>query len=328
MKTIIRYGKCSVVILILLISAVCGAQSLDSSRACQSMNDPNRPSQQWDDREAWYQSTREFNPLFPDVFYLVSTNIISEEGSLLARNTPEEKKILSREMKHMEVRVFTDSLNFFAPYYHQHTMEAMSLGKEEFLRLAEGIEDEVYAAFRYYMEHFNCGRPVVLVGFSQGAMLAKNLLKRMTPQEFSHIAAAYILGWGLNEEDVSDPQVRPAERADDVGVCISFNSVADTTAIWRDVFDEAAYSINPVNWKTDSTSAQFEYKGQMLSASLDTTVKVLVISGFKPTELAFTPFWPAGCYHFYEIQFYNSFLWHNALLRCRALQRQTLRNPE
>lgn len=298
-----------IVIMFLLVSAVCGGQN-------------------WDDREAWYESTREFNALFPDVFYLVSTNILSEEGSLLARNTPEEKEILSREMKHIETRVFPDSLNFFAPYYHQHTMEAISLGKEEFLRLAEGIEDELYAAFRYYMEHLNCGRPVVLVGFSQGAMLAKNLLKRMTRQEFSHIAAAYILGWGLNEEDVRFHQVRPAERADDAGVCISFNSVADTSAIWRAVLDDAAYAINPVNWKTDSTPARFEYKGQMLSSSLDTMTKVLIVSGFEQPELAFTPIWPAGCYHFYEIQFYNTFLWHNALLRCRALQQQTLNTRE
>ncbi len=276
------------------------------------------PQSEWSDKTNWYESTKGINEEFPDVFYLVSTNILKEEGSLTALNTPEEKSILAREMKHIEIRVFGDSLNLFAPYYHQHTMEAISLEKEKYDSLAVTIVDEVYASFKYYLKHLNGGRPVVLAGFSQGAMIAKELLKRMTPEEYSSIAAAYILGWGLSEEDVQHPQVRPAERADDTGVCISFNSVSDTSAIWTPVLNNAAYSINPVNWRTDAVPATFEYKGQTLTASLDTARMALVISGFDEPKLRFKPVWPSGCLHFYEIQFYNRFLRANALLRCSA----------
>ena len=276
------------------------------------------PQSEWSDKKNWYESTKGINDGYPDVFYLVSTNILQEEGSLIAFNTPEEKSILAKEMKHVENKVFGDSLNFFAPYYHQHTMEAISLGKEKYDSLTVTIVDEVYAAFKYYLEHFNGGRPVVLAGFSQGAMLAKELLKRMTPEEYNSIAAAYILGWGLSEEDVKNPQVRPAERADDAGVCISFNSVSDTSAVWTPVLNDAAYSINPVNWRTDAVPATFEYKGQTLTASLDTTTTTLIVSGFDEPEPPFEPVWPSGCLHFYEIQFYNRFLHANALLRCAA----------
>lgn len=274
------------------------------------------PQDEWSEKTNWYESTKGINEEFPDVFYLVSTNILKEEGSLTALNTPEEKSILAKEMEHIENKVFGDSLNFFAPYYHQHTMEAMSLEKEQYDSLATTIVDEVYAAFKHYLKHLNEGRPVVLAGFSQGAMLAKELLKRMTPEEYGSIAAAYILGWGLSEEDVRNPQVRPAERADDTGVCISFNSVSDTSAVWAPVMNDAAYSINPVNWRTDAVPAAFEYKGQALSVSLDTTSMTLIVSGFDEPEPAFKPVWPSGCLHFYEIQFYNRFLRANALLRC------------
>ncbi len=274
----------------------------------------------WADEENWYERTREFNEEYPDVFYLVSTNILHEEGSLIAKNTPEEKATLEREMRHIEKKVFRDSLNVFAPYYHQHTMDAMSLEKNEFDALAEKITDEVYEAFRYYLRHLNGGRPVILVGFSQGAMLTKELLKRMTPSEYERIAAAYILGWGLSSEDVQNPQVRPAQGADDTGVCISINSVSDTSAVWTPVLNNAVYSINPVNWKTDSTPASFEYKGQMLSVSLDTASMVLVVSGFEEPELPFQSVWPSGCLHFYEIQFYNEFLRHNAINRVHHLR--------
>ena len=278
--------------------------------------------EQWSDKSNWYESTREFNPEYPDVFYLVSTNILHEEGSLIADYSPEEKALLTREMSFIERRMFPDSLNFFAPYYHQHTMEAVNLDKESYDHLADRIADEAYAAFHYYMEHLRGGRPVVLVGFSQGAMLVKKLLERMTPGEYSQIVAAYMLGWGLNDEDLLCPQVCAAKGADDTGVCISFNSVADTSAMWKVVMDDAAFSINPVNWKTDGTPACFEYDGQSISVSLDTASMALVVSGFEPGKLPFTPVWPDGCLHSYEIRLYNDAIWHNALLRCRKALHQ------
>ena len=275
---------------------------------------------QWSDKSNWYESAREYNTDYPDVFYLVSTNILHEEGSLIADYSPEEKALLTKEMSFIESRMFPDSLNFFAPYYHQHTMDAVSMDKESYDRLADCIADEAYDAFHYYMENLHGSGPVVLVGFSQGAMLVKELLERMTPEEYSYIAAGYMLGWGLNEEDVLCPQVRAAKGADDTGVCISFNSVSDTSAIWKLVMNDAAFSINPVNWKTDGTPASFEYDDQSLSVSLDTVSMSLIVNGFEPKELPFTPVWPDGCLHFYEIQFYNDAIWHNALLRCRKVR--------
>jgi len=274
---------------------------------------------EWDGSDAWYESTKELNADFPDVFYLVSTNILHEEGSLRAINTPEEKAVLAREMAHMEKKVFKDSLNFFAPYYHQYTMDAMLASHEHFDSLVTAITDEVYAAFHHYMKHSNGGRPVILAGFSQGALLAKELLKRMTPREYDRVVASYILGWGLSEKDLENRHIHPATGAYDTGVCISFNTVSSPTSIWPAVMNDAATSINPVNWVTDSTPAAFEYKGQDLSVSLDTDNMCLTVSGFEEPQLAFTPVWPSGCLHFYEIQFYNSYLNRNALDRCRTL---------
>lgn len=270
---------------------------------------------QWTDPENWYISRKGFDA---DVFYLVSTNIVHEEdadGNTLYRalNTDEEKQLLELEMAHLEKKVFPDSLNFYAPYYHQHTLDA--IGYADYWNLVSDISDEVYSAFKHYLHHFNEGRPVILVGFSQGALLAKELLKRMTDSEYSHIAAAYILGWGLNSEDMKSDHIRPAVSADDCGVCISFNSVADTSARWKAIMDGACCCINPVNWSTEPDSACFEYAGQNLTVQLDTARSLLVVKNFTEPELPFVPIWPKGCLHFYEIQFYNGYLNRNALHR-------------
>jgi len=175
----------------------------------------------------------------------------------------------------------------------------------------------VYEAFKYYLKHFNHGRSVVLCGFSQGAMLTKEMMKQMTTEEVSKVAAAYILGWGLSREDCLSDNIKPALEQDDTGVCISFNSVEDTTAIWPAIMNDARYSINPVNWKTSGEAAGFQYAGQNLSVKLDTVRKILVVNGFEEPELPFTAVWPKGCLHFYEIQFYNEYLNENALQRVK-----------
>lgn len=265
----------------------------------------------------WYINRKGFDA---DVFYLVSTNIEHEEdanGNTLYRalNTEEEKQLLALEMVHVDKKVFPDSLNFYAPYYHQHTMEACNC--DDYRGLVSEIVDEVYSAYRYYLRHFNHGRPVILAGFSQGALLAKELLKRMTDSEFSHIAATYILGWGLNAEDIISSHISPATSEDDCGVCISFNSVADTSDRWDFIMDGACYSINPVNWSTKPDPADFEYAGQKLTVQLDTARQLLVVKDFVEPELPFIAIWPKGCLHHYEIMFYNDFLSRNALLRLR-----------
>jgi len=282
----------------------------------------------WSDSDLWYQSDRELNSGYADVFYLVSTNIIHEEYpdgtiSYVAFNTDKEKQILASEMKFVEDSLFRDSLNFFSPFYHQLTLEAVNLGSTGYHQMISDIADEAYESFRYYMNHLNNGRPVVLAGFSQGALLVKELLKRMTPEEFSSVAVSYLLGWGINKDDTIGGRVIPAEGPCDTGVCVSFNTISDTSGIWPFVMEDAAYSINPVNWSTGPEPASFTFDNQDLTVRMDITLKALIVEGFKASPLSFSAPWPEGCLHHYEIMFYNRYLNRNALQRVRHFQIKT-----
>lgn len=283
----------------------------------------------WGDENAWFTlrgADPKPNEGFADIFYLVSTNIFSERSEkgdtlFLASLTPDERAVLSREMGHVAKHVFCDSLNFFAPFYHQHTVEALELCPMKYNELKKQLAAETYESFCYYLEHFNEGRPFILAGFSQGAMLVKEILKRMTPEQYSRMAAAYVLGWGLNEDDMKHPCIKPAQAADDFGVTISYNSVADTTGIWNLVMDDSRYCINPVNWKTDSTPAEFTYQGQPLQAHIDKSNNVLVIDNFEEEHNPFATLWPNGCLHHYEFLFFGNQLRDNAKLRVNGLKR-------
>lgn len=290
--------------------------SLAVISSCCGNTDP------WSDHDLWYQSDREINSGYADIFYLVSTDIIHEEypdGTLsyVAFNTEEEKQILASEMRFVEDSIFRDSLNFFSPFYHQLTLDAAYLGSTEYHKMISGVADEAYDSFRYYMSHLNDGRPVVLAGFSQGALLVKELLKRMTPEELSSVAVSFLLGWGINEDDTIGGRIIPAEGPDDTGVCVAINTIADTSGIWPLVMDDAAYSINPVNWSTGPEPASFTFDNQSLTVRMDTSSKALIVEGFEDPPLSFSAPWPEGCLHHYEILFYNKYLNRNALQRVR-----------
>ena len=295
-------------------AAISTAVLLFSIYGCRPATSP------WSDSQMWYSNTEDANPEYADVFYLVSTRIFHEEnadGSVLyvASNTPEQKAVLSKEMAHVSNNLFPDSLNFFSPFYHQLTMEAAGLDSETYLRMSSDVTAEVYESFRYYMDNLNGGRPVVLAGFSQGAFLVKKLLKMMPPEDYSKIVASYSLGCGVNDGDASTGRIIPAQGADDTGVCISFNSVSDTSAIWPLAMDKCSHCINPVSWTVGAESAEFSYDGQDLTVRLDTSANVLVVNGYKESAPVFNAPWPEGCLHRYEILFYNDYLRSNVLRR-------------
>ena len=203
-------------------------------------------------------------------------------------------------------------LEFASPYYHQFTFDALSLPEEEYKKISAEVAQEAYEAFTYYYDNFNGGRPFILAGFSQGALLVKEILKLMTPAQREKMAVAYVLGYGINEEDLKSPAIVPAKGAYDKGVTVSFNTVASPDGVWDAVMDGAVCCINPLNWSTDTTAAETVYHGQKVNVRVNRQSSVLVAEGFKKEPLMFVEPWPEDCLHHYEIHFYADALCQNA----------------
>lgn len=91
---------------------------------------------------------------------------------------------------------FTRICRVFAPLYRQVTFGTLSTpGTERFVDIAYG---DVLDAFKHYMGQFDDGRPVVLLGHSQGA----GMLTRLLQEEFDgsrlreRLAVALLVGGG------------------------------------------------------------------------------------------------------------------------------------
>ena len=281
----------------------------------------------WSESSSWYQNGKETDLSKPDLFYLVSTEVMKstdENGnpSLRAALTPEERAAYDAEFAFID-RAFGDSLNLFAPYYHEYTVDAFVLPDEELDSLYNEIITELVEAFRYYLDNLNGGRPFVIAGFSQGGMYIPDLVEIMDEREYARFAAGYQMGCRLREEDLAKRNVKAAESADDTGVIVSFNSVADTSAVWDFINGGAVTCINPVNWTTDSTPATFVFNSDTLEVRVDYGQHTLVVDGTNPEKYSFPmleQYCKPGNLHHWDLMFYNSSLKRNALHRVSLIQ--------
>lgn len=288
-----------------------------SSCVCKNSGDSY-----WQADSAWYKSTAVPDSNFIDVFYIASTDVIKStdpDGSEVYRAnlTPDERALIKKELDYVNRNYYPDSINFFAPYTHQYTLDAVLLPKEQFDSIAADVAIEVCNAFDYYMEHLNGGRRYVIAGFSQGGQMTRELLKHLTDEQYSRMVAAYSIGYGLSAEDLQCPYIKPAQSATDTGVTISYNSVTDLSNIWDFVQNDAVVCINPVNWSVKGDTAVFLNRGEELAVTLDTANNVLIVNGFDEPPMPFAVPWPKGNLHHYDLLFYAPMIKENTLQRAR-----------
>lgn len=285
-----------------------------------SCKDEKQTVNYWETDEAWFQTGKEVDDNFVDAFYIVSTNVMQSFDSqgnehyraVLGEN---ERKTLSIEMDFVQKTIFPDSINYYAPYYHQFTMSSLALPQDDFNAIYDSVKKEIFDAFDFYMNNWNNGHRFIIIGFSQGAMMSKELLKHLDNEQYSRLVAAYVIGDGINENDLECEHIVPAESASDTGVTISFNSVKSPDGIWTPVYENSVTCINPINWTTDATPADFSFGEQNVTATIDTVLNVVMVEDFVKPEMPFAEVWPEDCLHFYDIQFYNNALRENVLLR-------------
>jgi len=267
--------------------------------------------------DRWIDTGRDINPNYADVIWFTGTLFDNEaDGEYRIRQTPDEREIYIGPTLWARDNLFPDSLNFFAPYYHQFTFSSITLPQERFDSLCEQIYNDAYADFHYYMENLNNGRPFVLAGMSQGAMVVSGILKRMTDDEYHKMVAAYMLGYGISAQDMACKRIKPAQTSNDKGVTISFNSVASTDGIWPLVYNNAAAVINPVNWRTDSIPATFIVQGDTVSVSINNNLNILMVSGWTHHDTVNMPgSWVNNNLHLEDLILYAPLIRRNVLDR-------------
>jgi len=192
-----------------------------------------------------------------DVFYVYPT--------IYPGKAPKNMDVFNKELRSdvqgvlkAQAGVYSGSANLFAPYYRQISFACLDPNEDMTLNQYFRIgADDIHRAFDYYMTFLNQGRPFILAGHSQGSIVLLDLLRsRFHDQKLQkQLVAAYLIGYSVTEQDLKDhPWIKPAQKADDTGVVISWNTQAPG-ATGSPVLRPGAICINPLTWTTEETPA-------------------------------------------------------------------------
>ena len=239
----------------------------------------------------------------------------------------------------MEKGIYDADSRFFAPYYQQIGLSVYEMPEAEREPYLELAYQDIAAAFDYYYENYNEGRPIILAGFSQGADMCIRLMKDRFDEEKlqEQLVACYAIGWRVTEADTEAyPQLRMAQGETDTGVIVSFNSeAAEVTESLMIPSGTKTLAINPLNWKTDGTPADksmnkgacfTDYSGEierevpeLTGAYLDEARGALKVPDVSPEDYpAGLSIFEDGVYHLYDYQFFYRNLQENVEDRLEA----------
>jgi len=198
-----------------------------------------------------------------DVFYLYPTTYhrISPDDEVICGidNTLMRTNALSAYNR--EATAFETVGNIYAPYYRQpDAITSLSLSEEEKDELLSGVtKEDVFAAFDYYIEHYNNERPFILAGHSLGSNMLLYLLSEYMkehPDVYARMVASYVIGYSVTDDYLAEnPHLKFAEGADDTGVVISYNTQSPMVKGSNPVILDGALVINPITWTRDGTTA-------------------------------------------------------------------------
>ena len=284
----------------------------------------------YSDASQWYITERNADA---DMFYIISTEIgdyTLEDGTvrhLADTYLDQTRQPMYGEMLGVDT-LTSGRLNYYSPYYRQCSLNSFASDSISY-RFNIALDD-VRRAFAYYIDNQNNGRPFVLAGFSQGAMIVRELLKEMDESVYQRMVATYLIGIKVSEEELTtNPHLRQAQGATDTGVTICYNSMRGEDADYPTHNGSNVLAINPVNWRTDGSVATLitepsplkpvsEQTKDTMTVQLDTLSNLLLVSGYSATDYVLPLIGSQTSYHTREIWLYRDQLKENIQQRVDA----------
>lgn len=179
--------------------------------------------------------------------------------------------------------IFGDCCRFYAPHYRQAHIAAFYPDRFEPAKQALDFAfRDTEAAFEYFLEHFNDGRPIVIAGHSQGSLHAMRLLETQIDKTAlsDRLIAAYPIGFWFPEDRLERGFSRiglctaPAQT----GCLVTYDTYGDGgvgrdpegrmpqwyASGWEQEVPTRTLCVNPISWQANGdTVPRDRHKGGM-----------------------------------------------------------------
>ena len=270
MKETIRMSVRKMLSCIVVICAIVGVSMLTGCKSKKSadqavVDESAYTPIDYSDKANWMRQPEITKDV--DAIYIYPTEYAddSEGAPAFADINDKSLRELWQETYLMQGTAYEESTNVFVPFYRQGNLAVLAtLNREEMDSVLGSIpKKDVFAALDYYFENLNGGRPFILTSHSQGSVMQSFVLAeymKAHPEYLKRMIAAYLIGYSITGDYLkANPHLKFAEKADDTGVIISWNTEGPANEDKENlVVLPGAISINPLNWKRDETYASAE----------------------------------------------------------------------
>ena len=201
-----------------------------------------------------------------DVFFIHPTTY-SQGNTWNADISDEEinKTVDEKPIKY-QATAWNGSCRVYAPRYRQAILKSFFTDKPDGAKALDLAYTDVKAAFQYYLDHYNNGRPIVIASHSQGSRHARRLLKDFFDEKplQNKLVCAYIVGFPVFEK--SYIQCKACQDETQTGCILSWASFKqgfEPEGI--NTFYKDAICTNPITWRTDTVPSDIaNHKGMVL----------------------------------------------------------------
>lgn len=222
-----------------------------------------------------------------DVFFIHPTVYFKGKSWNADIDDPAVRKLVDKYPIREQASVFNGSCKVYAPYYRQATLASFTDRSGSGRKALDTAYADVLRAFRYYLAHYNNGRPFIIAGHSQGSFLAQRLLAEVIDKEAllsKRLVAAYLVG-GIASPDLFTTIV-PCDSAKQCGCYVAWH-----TRRWDSEFEynpkkdasKPGYDnctnyecVNPLTWRRDTAYAPASFNKGSVPASFDRVDEGLV----------------------------------------------------
>ncbi len=310
--------------------------------ACNSDDEPDlviyHGTPDYSNTDLWYHVPNETTQAV-DVFFVSPTTYTGD--ALFCSITDVSMRSGMDNIRNSMASVYEETANLYMPYYSQP-------GVNYFDKSTDAIKDQIMrevpvvdirAAFNYYLENYNNGRPFILAGYDQGSHTLMYLLEEIQHSEaMNRMVCAYLIGYSVTESYLaSNSGLRFAQGRTDTKVIVSWNTESPDLTLGNPYLKNGAVAINPINWSRDNTYApqesslgarievktnQFVRYDAFADARVNTSRGVVLCSTVDPEEFVLSNLVPLGVYHGFDYAFYYYDLQQNVKDRAEAFLQQ------
>ncbi len=198
-----------------------------------------------------------------DIFFIHPTTY-TDKKSLLGLNAPVDNAELNAKTDYstilFQASIFNEAGRVYSPRYRQANLSCyFPVTAEDTLQALAAFElayQDVKAAFLYYLQHNNNGRPIVIAAHSQGTTHAKRLLKELFDgtELQKKLVVAYLVGMPLEPDYFSS--IKPCNTPGQTGCACSWRTFKEGYEPDY-VMNEKFVSIvtNPITWDAQIPNA-------------------------------------------------------------------------